>query len=687
MTSPSGRESGFWARLVENSLILSVMDRFTKWLYRLLRDGFFGFLFTSYPTDWKTGLLRPGRPGTHPYEFRYGVCRRIETSAVLYWFRRLIRLLFSMRLRVWGVFLLSFGCYSEMVVIVRALAAGQTSSLLSDSLLPVTLIFASFPLLSSIRPFREAVTRAAVGRFILSALGFGEEDIPDGDDTEGRMGIAFLIGMIFGLLTAVVQPMTLLLAAAGAVSALLILVKPEIGVLALFVLAPWLPTMLLAGIVIWTFLSWGLKLFRGKRTFRFEAADIAVIGFMVLTLFGGLVSLSSSSLKPALLLICLTGGYFLCVGLLRSREWLVRCSTGAVLSAVCQSLWAVALYVTGGGYASKAWLDSEMFSGIAGRAVGTLDNPNVLGEYLILILPIAAAMLVGRGEGLRRLPAFLCCCIMGGCLILTWSRGAWLALIIAALLFLLMWHHRSLWFIFAGIGLLPVLPAVLPASVISRFTSIGNLADSSTSYRVNIWRASINMIRDNLFTGIGIGEGAWKSIYPMYTISGIAEAPHSHNLFLQIWLETGIVGLIIFLAFLFLLLQACFGLFAKLSRRSELKQPDISVSGLRENAEEKSTETLMRRGIATLRLSVIGPVCGLFAVLAQGMTDYAWYNYRLFLLFWMVAGLAMAYIRSGREKIGSPGGYIQSGEDRYDTELPVADKKHRVRADKKEKET
>ncbi|MGN1128942.1 MAG: hypothetical protein ACI4T6_08325, partial [Candidatus Flemingiibacterium sp.] len=34
--------------------------------------------------------------------------------------------------------------------------------------------------------------------------------------------------------------------------------------------------------------------------------------------------------------------------------------------------------------------------------------------------------------------------------------------------------------------------------------------------------------------------------------------------------------------------------------------------------------------------------CGLLAVLVQGMTDYIWYNYRVFLMFWLLLGLSAA---------------------------------------------
>ena len=51
----------------------------------------------------------------------------------------------------------------------------------------------------------------------------------------------------------------------------------------------------------------------------------------------------------------------------------------------------------------------------------------------------------------------------------------------------------------------------------------------------------------------------------------------------------------------------------------------------------KSTPTAGRRVIPAAGF------CGIFGVLVQGMTDYVWYNYRVFLMFWLIIGLCCSY--------------------------------------------
>lgn len=647
----------FLVRLVRASVILTALDRFCAYIYHLIKNGLFGYIFSGYKSSPNAPFMSGfGNTRTchHLSELRYGICRRIESSLILNGISLFTKYLLGCRLRVYGAFFAAFGCYTAFSAYMYTMLSGDILSVIEhrDIIPALVLILSSIPLVMSKRTLSEALCETFVGRFVSFVTGFTRDDFSDTVGSGGHQGIAFLLGVICGAMTYFISPVLILLGFAALLWLYLVMLRPELGVLTLFFTMPWFPTMLLGAVTAYTALCTFIKLIRGKRMLRIEPIDITVMAFALLLFFGGTVSLSEQSLKPALLMLCFILGYFLTVILMNTREWLVRASTACVVSAVLVSLYGILIYLVGGGYSSSAWVDSDMFSTIGRRAVGTLENPNMLGEYLILIIPIAVGMLIGRGEGLRRVPAFFCIAVMGGCLILTWSRGAWLGLIFAALLFLFMWHRRSVWVVLAGVASVPFLPMLLPDSIVSRFTSIGNMSDSSTSYRVYIWRATVNMIRDHSLTGIGIGEGAWRRLYPLYSYLGVEAAPHSHNLYLQIWLELGIVGLLVFVVFLFLLYQSGFTLFSKLSGGCELSTPDLSESLLRQNlGEGLDVGREMDRSKTQLRLSAAAPLCGVFAVLVQGMTDYAWYNYRLYLMFWLVCGLASAYVRNGNGQI------------------------------------
>ncbi|MEI3141623.1 MAG: O-antigen ligase family protein [Lawsonibacter sp.] len=274
------------------------------------------------------------------------------------------------------------------------------------------------------------------------------------------------------------------------------------------------------------------------------------------------------------------------------------------------SFYGILQYLFGWGYQSAAWVDSDMFSSIRFRVPATMGNPNMMGQYLLLVIPIAGAKLLSAKDWLRRLYYLACCGVMCVCMILTFSRGAWLGLLFAGAVFAVLWHPQLILLApFALVGLY----FVLPETVISRFTSIGNLTDNSTSYRVYIWIGTLAMLKDYWLCGIGPGDGAFNMVYPAYSYNGIV-APHAHNLFLQIVCDAGIAALAVFLLLLFVYFRML------CSAMSREKDPASRL----------------------LQIAFTAGVCGF---LVQAMTDYSFYNYRVMFLFWAVLALGAASAR------------------------------------------
>ena len=264
---------------------------------------------------------------------------------------------------------------------------------------------------------------------------------------------------------------------------------------------------------------------------------------------------------------------------------------------------------------SDVWTDTDLFSAIAFRVYSTLANPNVLGEYLLLMIPIACAFAFSADNWSRRIAALIAAGIMGVCLILTYSRGCYLGLLFAAAVFLVLLDRR---FLFLGILAVALCPLYLPDSVISRFTSIGNMTDTSTSYRVGIWLGSLAMLKDFGFTGVGLGYEAYNAVYPFYALHGTA-APHAHNLFLQLLCDGGIVGLLVFL-----------GLMVSFYR--------MMLTAIRHEQD------------GSARVLQIGGVSAVSGFLVQSLTDYTFYNYRVMLLFFGMLGLCVLFTRMGRRE-------------------------------------
>ncbi len=686
--------------LFTGSVILSAIDLFLAAVYRSLQNGFFGQAMSAYPksTDKPSSGIK-----NHPIgkkillPLRRAVSAQADECFVFACIRRLIAFLLRCRLRVYGTFLLTFGLYTVAFYILSYLG-DAASAPLSNLITGLTLTLAAVPLFFSNISLSEALLSSAIAPPVCAVLGIRQKSIRV-EGRAGRSNLAFVLGMLFGISTYFIPASSILIAAAALFMLLRVFMTPELGVVSLFLLMPFLPTMALAGLLLYTALCYLVKLFLGKRELRLEAADVAALLFAAALLFSGLFSFSPGSLKPSLLLVCFIGGYFLTVLLIRTEEWLSRCTWAAIAAASIVSLYGIFQYLTGSLTTAGAWLDSNMFEDISVRVVSTLENPNMLAEYLILLFPLAACRLITRGSSTERTSALCAAVAIAVCLILTWSRGAWLGLIFGGLIFLLIWHRRAMYLIFAGVVSIPFLPLVLPDAVISRFTSIGNLADTSTAYRVNIWHGAVRMLEDYWFCGIGVGESAWFTTYPRYSLAAIESAPHAHNLYLQTWIESGIVGLCLLLAFIVLLCQANFSFYRRLSDMRATIVDSISLSHLKPMArnEHPALKTINRGGkdsaaaekeITALRMHAAAPLCGLMAALLQGFTDYIWYNYRVFLMFWLMAGISMAYVCRGQAElthIQNISTYTPDTPGEAATDLPLLPKESRTSRDGKEK--
>lgn len=300
-----------------------------------------------------------------------------------------------------------------------------------------------------------------------------------------------------------------------------------------------------------------------------------------------------------------------CAAILIDSEQAARRTAGVV----CFGAFAV------GGYGlyqylfqslSAKWTDTDLFGAGFGRLTSTFENPNIYGEFLLIAMPLALVMTcISRGKRAKILYGAVTL-ITAVNLLLTYSRGCYISL---ALILLILLCCKGRYWIWPGLAAVAFSPFYLPQSVVSRIASIGNLADTSVSYRLNIYKGCLSMLSKYWWMGVGIGDSAFRSIYETYALKAVEDAPHAHNLFLQTMCETGVIGLIVLLGLLIL------------SLRSALSHQYRAGAG----------------AARWMRLVLVASWVGL---LLQGMTDFIFYNNNLFAIMMVSLG---AMICTGRE--------------------------------------
>jgi O-antigen ligase/Tfp pilus assembly protein PilF len=213
------------------------------------------------------------------------------------------------------------------------------------------------------------------------------------------------------------------------------------------------------------------------------------------------------------------------------------------------------------------------------QVFGLFGNVNYFAEYLIVPLPLAISLFLACQNRRHKILLLMGVLVMGGSLVLTFTRGSYLAIGISSIFMFLLYltsqgksfikeHKKIFIFIFALIILATFIfslpnPLNEPGTAISKIKSRISISQftrgSSLKRRITIWKFTGLMIKDHPLLGSGIGtfkynslnyqaqffdQGENRRLYPY----GIADKVH--NEYLQLGAEIGILGLGIFLWFI-----------------------------------------------------------------------------------------------------------------------------------------
>jgi hypothetical protein len=198
------------------------------------------------------------------------------------------------------------------------------------------------------------------------------------------------------------------------------------------------------------------------------------------------------------------------------------------------------------------------------RAYGSLDHPNILGGLLAAGLVVLIYYFIKRKETNHKitnyqLPItnyFLLVILFVG-LLFTFSRSAFLVLIIGFLVIFIFNLIKKDKLAVKRLGGLMILLAVIFGAIfinyqnlfITRSNTAARLEAKSFSERKMYFDDSIKLIKKNWLFGVGVGNYT-KALansnprQPWYYLQPV------HNVFLLVWVEIGIFGLLFFVSFL-----------------------------------------------------------------------------------------------------------------------------------------
>jgi putative inorganic carbon (hco3(-)) transporter len=171
---------------------------------------------------------------------------------------------------------------------------------------------------------------------------------------------------------------------------------------------------------------------------------------------------------------------------------------------------------------------------------------NATGLFLGPLLAIAGAFLLFGDNAQRFRGAFFSVFALPA-FILSFSRGAWLALVLASLL--LIWQHRRRLILSAALAATVVVALLVPPirrRIQHQFDPNDPL--NSAVLRAHLWKATLQMQANPRHLIFGTGLSGFKhDIQPYKNFAGYTEdLIYPHNILLNFWTETGLLGVAAF---------------------------------------------------------------------------------------------------------------------------------------------
>jgi O-antigen ligase len=298
------------------------------------------------------------------------------------------------------------------------------------------------------------------------------------------------------------------------------------------------------------FIAWGashVRTFKRSNVLTFQrwnALDWGVLFFVATAIASLLVAedidaarweLRILVIEPALLYVMIRSSAAARSGTAADRPGLPRLADALAAGAVVVAV--VGLY---------QYFFTDYVEAVQGvrRILSIYDSPNHLSLYVGRVIPISLCLAAFGVTRWRRITHGLALIPLVLCLYLTYSRGAWLLGLPAALIFIGLMRGRWGKILALG-GLAAALLALVPVLRTPRIATLLTLQSGTNLSRLLLWRGAARMLADHPILGVGLGN--FMRQYPRYMLREAGHEPvvfHPHNLLLDTWTSLGIPGLV-----------------------------------------------------------------------------------------------------------------------------------------------
>lgn len=292
--------------------------------------------------------------------------------------------------------------------------------------------------------------------------------------------------------------------------------------------------------------------------------------------------------KDFVILLCIIYPLESRPGAWKRAVWLIILSAGVLA--------AMAAYQTVTGHTEQTFFGFSKFMQAQivenvddGRLIGPLDDPNYYGQILVAVLPLALYRVLDERNLVLKLLALVTALFLVMAILNTYSRGAFLAMVVVLILIAFERRIRPSLLLLVALSGAVVIP-FLPARFTDRLETLSIFTDGQTSVqsevsfrgRTSEMLVGVRMAADHPLLGVGIGNYAtnYQDYASQLGLERRTEDRQAHSLYLEMAAETGSLGVLTFTAMFAALLLGLHRARRKLNILPEYRQWSTWITSL-----------------------------------------------------------------------------------------------------------
>ena len=295
------------------------------------------------------------------------------------------------------------------------------------------------------------------------------------------------------------------------------------------------------------------QVFGDKTKFKISRLDVLILSGLTLP---GLISVCHGQVSIEALRIPFYTAFFYI--LVQSLSYVDRISFYNYVRQALSGFFVVGIMMAVYGLLQAFDLDFLHSQGVVAfgpKVIGTIGHANAFASYLAIVFPMGLAIYSPSQSRIYKYMILIGLLLIVATLLLTNSRGAWLALIISLFIF----HYpriKNMWIRVFKRRLLMIsalMVLILPGILL--FYLVFNMNPASVKGRFFVWRIARLMIKKNPLSGIGFQRFPVEYLNyqakffdnPLHSqfFYNAANMKQADNEYLQVFAENGFLGLLL----------------------------------------------------------------------------------------------------------------------------------------------